>query len=315
MNAITESALLMDRSGVLLAANETVASRLGRPGSDIVGLCAYDLLPPEVADRRRKHVDKVFGSGIPERFEEERFGAVIDQVIYPVFGPHMNVAAVAIIGIDITERKKAEMLLRKSEKRLRDIAASLGEGLYVLGSDGAVLFMNPEAERLLGWTESELVGRNIHDAVHYKRPDGTPLAFEDCAMHRVIETGGRFYSRDEVFIRKDGTMFPVSVNCTPLFEDGTIVASVTAFRDITSAVQAARDRESLIADLQKALSEIRTIQGILPICSYCKKIRDDKGAWQSLELYIGSRTEASFSHGMCKECARKEFPQYFKEQT
>lgn len=62
------------------------------------------------------------------------------------------------------------------------------------------------------------------------------------------------------------------------------------------------------ADLQKALDEIKTLRGILPICASCKKIRDDEGYWQQIELYIMEHSEAEFSHGICQECARKLYP-------
>lgn len=68
---------------------------------------------------------------------------------------------------------------------------------------------------------------------------------------------------------------------------------------------AVREREQLIAELQKALAEIKTLQGILPICSVCKKIRDDQDAWKQLEQFITEHSEAVFSHGYCPECAQK----------
>jgi len=73
------------------------------------------------------------------------------------------------------------------------------------------------------------------------------------------------------------------------------------------------ERETLIADLRKALAEIKTLHGILPICASCKKIRDDKGAWTQMEEYISKHTEAEFSHGLCQECAKKLYPAYYKE--
>lgn len=75
------------------------------------------------------------------------------------------------------------------------------------------------------------------------------------------------------------------------------------------------ERENLIADLQKALAEIKTLHGILPICSNCKKIRDDKGAWTQMETYITEHTDVEFSHGICKDCAKKLYPKYYKEST
>jgi len=74
------------------------------------------------------------------------------------------------------------------------------------------------------------------------------------------------------------------------------------------------EREKLIADLQKALAEIKTLHGILPICASCKRIRDDKGAWQQLEAYISEHTDSQFSHGLCQECAKRLYPEYYREE-
>jgi hypothetical protein len=68
-----------------------------------------------------------------------------------------------------------------------------------------------------------------------------------------------------------------------------------------------------ILKLQKALAEINTLSGLLPICSSCKKIRDDKGYWNQLETYISEHSEAMFSHGICPECAKRLYPEYYKE--
>jgi YesN/AraC family two-component response regulator len=75
------------------------------------------------------------------------------------------------------------------------------------------------------------------------------------------------------------------------------------------------EREKLIAELQEALAAIKTLHGILPICSSCKKIRDDKGSWTQIEAYISEHTDAEFSHGICSECARKLYPDYFKRKN
>jgi hypothetical protein len=66
--------------------------------------------------------------------------------------------------------------------------------------------------------------------------------------------------------------------------------------------------------LEKALAEVKTLQGILPICANCKKIRDDRGDWVPIEAYVRDRTDADFSHGICPTCAKKLYPQFYKEQ-
>jgi sensor domain CHASE-containing protein len=69
-----------------------------------------------------------------------------------------------------------------------------------------------------------------------------------------------------------------------------------------------RERERLIAELQQALGEIKTLRGLLPICAYCKKIRDDEGHWHQMEVYIRDHSEADFSHGMCNDCLQEHYP-------
>lgn len=71
------------------------------------------------------------------------------------------------------------------------------------------------------------------------------------------------------------------------------------------------EKGKLILELQDALSKIKTLGGMLPICSSCKKIRDDKGYWNQIEAYISEHSEAEFSHGVCPDCAKKLYPQYY----
>jgi hypothetical protein len=78
--------------------------------------------------------------------------------------------------------------------------------------------------------------------------------------------------------------------------------------EINARIKVEKEREKIIVQLQNALSEIKTLSGLLPICSHCKKIRDDKGYWNQLEVYIHEHTDVKFSHGICQECAKKHYP-------
>jgi DNA-binding response OmpR family regulator len=84
--------------------------------------------------------------------------------------------------------------------------------------------------------------------------------------------------------------------------------------EMTERTQAQEDREKLILELQGALEKIRTLKGLLPICSNCKKIRDDHGYWNRIEKYITEHSEAAFTHGICPECARKLYPELYKHK-
>lgn len=74
-----------------------------------------------------------------------------------------------------------------------------------------------------------------------------------------------------------------------------------------------RKQQELINDLQDALDEIKTLRGIVPICSFCKKVRDDKGFWNQVEAYVSEHTEAKFSHGICPDCQKKYYPELYGE--
>ena len=87
------------------------------------------------------------------------------------------------------------------------------------------------------------------------------------------------------------------INMYP-FRDGVSVL----FRDISEKKQWELQREQVIDELRHALGQVRTLHGLIPICAWCKKIRNDEGYWQQLEAYISEHTEADFSHGMCPDC-------------
>jgi hypothetical protein len=85
-------------------------------------------------------------------------------------------------------------------------------------------------------------------------------------------------------------------------------------RRLTERKRAEDEREKLIVELQNALAEVKALSGLLPICSSCKKIRDDQGYWNQIEVYISGHSAAKFSHGLCPECAKKLYPKYFKDE-
>lgn len=72
-----------------------------------------------------------------------------------------------------------------------------------------------------------------------------------------------------------------------------------------------KEKEKLITELQDALAEIKRLSGLIPICTWCLKIRDEKGKWEKMEFYIEERSEARFTHGICPNCVEKEFPDHF----
>ncbi len=99
-------------------------------------------------------------------------------------------------------------------------------------------------------------------------------------------------------------IFMEVIGCPVFDETGGVVQIVESFRNITKYKQEAERLEDLIFDLQRALSRVKRLSGLLPICMSCKRIRNDKGEWKNLEAYIRSHSEAEFTHGLCPGCEK-----------
>lgn len=121
IDATTETLLMIDRSGTVLVANQMVARRLGTDITRLVGSCLYDYLPPETAARRKTEFDRVFTTGTPVNFSDDREGRVYDIYAYPVFGDTARVEKVVVFASDITERREAERQGRLNESRLQSL--------------------------------------------------------------------------------------------------------------------------------------------------------------------------------------------------
>lgn len=113
-----------------------------------------------------------------------------------------------------------------------------------------------------------------------------------------------------VINRSSGMVFVMAV----VLLCAVLLTAVRATKYLAAREKAERDREQVILELQTALGEIKRLSGLLPICSSCKKIRDDRGYWSQIETYISEHSEAQFSHGICPDCARKLYPDFYKEE-
>jgi hypothetical protein len=92
-------------------------------------------------------------------------------------------------------------------------------------------------------------------------------------------------------------------------DEGQLCLLMQGMWQIVQRKRAEEERERLIGDLQNALAEVKALSGLLPICSSCKKVRDDQGYWTQIERYIEARSDASFSHSICPDCLKKLYPE------
>ena len=118
LNAIPEAAFLIDPDGLIIEANVTMAERFGLARERLLGMCAFDLLPPDLAEERRRQAQEVVETGKPKRFLDRRGDRVIDNIICPVFGTDGRVTRLAMLGIDVTDRENAQEALRRAYDEL-----------------------------------------------------------------------------------------------------------------------------------------------------------------------------------------------------
>ncbi|MBF0308701.1 MAG: PAS domain S-box protein [Magnetococcales bacterium] len=164
----------------------------------------------------------------------------LEMTIVPFMTPAGRPFQYVSIGTDITGRLQGEARIASSRDFLTRITDAMGEGMYCLDLEGRVTFLNRWAEKLLGWKEAEVLGRNLHDVIHFKRPDGTLVTPEECPVHRSLL--GRVFRIDEdFFIHRDGQMLPVSYVTTPLMEGREIVGSVAVFQEISGRLTLEKD--------------------------------------------------------------------------
>jgi PAS domain S-box-containing protein len=212
---------------------------------------------------------------------------------------------------DITDRKRIEEALHTSQDQIHLLLNSTAEAIYGIDLQGNCTFCNNACLQMLGYDHpDELLGKNMHWKIHSKHADGTPYPLEECRIFKAFQKGENSHVDDEVLWRADGTWFPAEYWSYPQRRDGRVFGSVVTFFNISERKRAEDEREKLIHDLQKALADIKTLGGLIPICSSCKKIRDDKGYWNILEAYITEHSDAQFTHGLCPECALKLYPNY-----
>ena len=150
-------------------------------------------------------------------------------------------------------------------------------------------------ERALGFTRQELMSRPFIEFVH---PDDRARTLEQNA---AVRHGGRALGFENRYLCKDGSYRWLRWNAAPIMVGKTIYGVA---RDVTDEKAAHAERERLVEKLQEALAEVRTLQEILPICSYCRKIRDDENYWHSVEEYVALHTGSRFSHSICPDCMR-----------
>ncbi|MBZ9781954.1 sigma 54-interacting transcriptional regulator [Pseudomonas sp. REP124] len=149
--------------------------------------------------------------------------------------------------------ERISQVFERIERQNRLILGAVGEGIYGLDATGQTTFINPAAERILGWSAGDMVGHDAHQLFHHSHSDGSPFEVEQCSIHTSFSDGQVHRVDNEVFWHKNGDAIPVEYTSTPIFEMGRLVGAVVLFRDI-------RERQRAELRLREALNEVEQLK-------------------------------------------------------
>ncbi len=167
---------------------------------------------------------------------------------------------------EIEERRTAERQLAEREELLRLIMSSTVEAIYGIDTKGLCTFANESCLKILGYAHiGEVLGRNMHDLIHFRTPDGEPIPVEECRIFKAFREGYGITVTDEFFWRQDGSYFPVEYSSYPIRKDGVIVGAVITWHDIT-------ERKRLESELRDTLELFSLFMKYTPAYTFIKEI-------------------------------------------
>jgi PAS domain S-box-containing protein len=286
--------------GTIVSWNKGAEKIYGYKAEEIVGHSISTLVPAGKPDELPGIMKQLRRGQRIESYETTRVhkdGHFIDVsvTISPVRDKAGKVVGASAIARDITKRKQAEAALRLSEERFR--VALKGAPVVVFTQDLQLRYTWINSP-VLAWERQDYIGKTDSEIVGGQ--DGARLM---AIKHGVLRTG--VGARTEVNVAFEGAIHYFDLIVEPLRDaEGTLLGLICSATDITSS-------KNLIARLQEALEQVNVLSGLLSICASCKRIKDEHQTWQPLESYIQAHSEAKFSHGVCPDCLRKLYPDYY----
>lgn len=173
-------------------------------------------------------------------------------------------------------------------------------GMAIYDGSGQCIEANEAFGKLIGANREKALLQNYYHIESWKKSSLLDAAL--CAIKENTEK-----QQEESVVSTFGRYITINYQFIPFtVVDREYLLLITS--DVTDRKRTEIERENLLEELQKALSEIRKLQGIIPICASCKKIRNDKGYWEQIETYIKKHSEADFSHSICPDCVKKLYP-------
>jgi PAS domain S-box-containing protein len=309
-DAVSDWVSIIDTDFRITQTNRAVETLLGMPRERVLGSRCYELTHGTAQPVDNCPVCIAFNTKLQSRSEIQlKNGAWARISAEPILDEHGELIGAVHVARDISRDKAAEDSLRENEERLAFTAKAGDLGLWDWHADIRWLSTNNQFLTVTGLGEGDVHNFDLDDWFHHVHPKD------------------RHHSREVLYACLDGNTQSAELairfwNVRQLkwvwvYVSGQVIGHqsspgpdriVGIIQDITRRMEHEEERESLIGKLSKALSEVKTLSGLLPICANCKKIRDDQGYWSQIEDFIQQHSDAAFSHGICPDCAEKLYP-------
>ena len=252
------ASFLIDAAGTILDANETLARRFNTSRAALVGTPLWDLFTPEVSVRRKTYLEQAVAEKRVIRFEDQREEMWNDFIVSPILDDAGNVSRVAVVAVDVTERKHAEARLRESEEEYRQLVETANSVILRWDTAGTILFINEYGERYFGFNKNELIGRNVVGSIVPElEASGRNLAQ---LMQEIQRDPDKFVDNENENITRDGRRVWVRwANKAIADEQGRLLGILSVGTDIT-------ERKRTEAALAKSERWLQTIIETEPEC-------------------------------------------------
>jgi diguanylate cyclase (GGDEF)-like protein/PAS domain S-box-containing protein len=238
-NSIAEAAVFVDPHRRIIAINPAFTGLFGYDIKELKGKTTRTMFINEAdyveIGKKRYHPDAVNGKAAFEYYYRRKDGTVFsaETVVTQVKDSKGGVIGFFGIHRDITERKRTVEALRESEEKFRILLNSTAEAIYGIDTNGNCLICNASFLRQMGYKEEDVLGKNIHELIHYKRADGTEYSTEECRVYKGLIRGEGVHVDDEVLWRADGSSFYAEYWSYPIEKDGMVIGAVVSFLDVS----------------------------------------------------------------------------------
>ena len=209
------------------------------------------------------------------------------------------------LTVEIAEHRVIEDRLLQFSRAVEQNPCSI----IITDTKGNIEYVNPKFTEVTGYTPEEVRGQNPR----LLKSGVNPPEFYQELWKTLVE--GREWRGEFLNHKKNGEIYWEFASISYIRDtSGQVTHYLGIKEDVTERKAVEAERERLIVELQDAIAKVKTLSGLLPICASCKKIRDDGGYWNTVELYVEQHSAATFTHGICPDCARKLYPELYEEE-